>query len=121
MSSQLNKEILTSFGWDNELFDEEQKSYYEFGVTLDKYYYPCIKITPELITTVGNGTVYDFINNSSFIYNSSITGSNVHKYMTIGSKMIFCFLRKNNEEVIDYIYSFGRFCFYGKCSELLHS
>jgi len=107
MNSQLNKEILTSFGWDNELFDEEQKCYYEFGAELKKYYYPCIKITPELIATVGNGTVYDFINSSSFIYNSSITGSNVHKYMTIGSKMIFCFLRKNDEEVIPVLMLIG--------------
>lgn len=100
MTSELNDEVLTSFGWDDELFDKEQKCYYEMGEALDKYYYPCIKITNELINIVGGGTVYDFINKSSFIYQSSITGNNNHHYMTIGSKMVLCFLKNNSNNQI---------------------
>ena len=46
LSTAINSESgKLRFIWDNELFDEEEKNYYEFGINQDKVYYPCIDLT----------------------------------------------------------------------------
>ena len=54
---------MSSFSWDEELFDEEQLNYYEYGVELRKIYYPCIDLS-----NVWNQLVNKDLNNLAFIY-----------------------------------------------------
>lgn len=39
-----NKDISAKFFWDDTLFPDEDKNYYEMGVNLDRHYYPCINL-----------------------------------------------------------------------------
>lgn len=39
-----NKDISAKFFWDDTLFPDEDKNYYEIGVDLNRHYYPCINL-----------------------------------------------------------------------------
>ena len=54
-------------GWDEELFDEENKNYYEESVNLNPIYYPCI----DLYTLYQNSTFRNNLMNYSFIFNNN--------------------------------------------------
>lgn len=40
------------FVWDEEPFDDELLPYYETGVNLDKTYYPCVKLTDDILKKI---------------------------------------------------------------------
>ena len=91
-------------GWDDKLFDDEEKNYYEEGVELTKIYYPCIDLSYK---PNGTSTLYDMIksniSNYSFIFNNNYLneaeiGENDARYTAIfavNSKALLQFGKKN--------------------------
>lgn len=90
--------------WDETLFDDEVKNYYEFGVNLEKKYYPCIELTPSIIeilnqsieTTSGTKKIDQL---SFLFYNSKAvtTGQRDVKNrqaFSLGSQMQLGFIKK---------------------------
>ena len=70
--SSENKEIFLGdtgtsgcIGWDEKLFDEEEKLYYEQGERETQVYYPCIKLSRVY------NQISDSINDYTFIFNSN--------------------------------------------------
>ena len=53
-------------GWDSELFDEEDKNYYEESVNLNKIYYPCIDLSSIYNSIKNNIMSYSFIFNNNY-------------------------------------------------------
>ena len=110
---------LSSLGWDNELFDDEEKNYYEEGINQDKKYYPCIVLTglmdrfiPKKIQTLVDSDTAT-IESLSFIFTDVITKTETSgeesneedfkylKYLPINSLSKFAFLReKETKKVI---------------------
>lgn len=91
---------LSSIGWDNELFEEEDKNYYEIEITQTQEYYPCIKL-PNL-NVFRN---YD-LNKISFIYQDTTAPQGAVtddirylRFLPIGSQCQLRFLR-DSENVI---------------------
>lgn len=90
--------------WDETLFDDEVKNYYEFGVNLEKKYYPCIELTPSIIEILNQSieTTSDTkkIDQLSFLfYNSKAvtTGQRDVKNrqaFSLGSQMQLGFIKK---------------------------
>lgn len=91
LNSTFNNSELTSFGWDNELFDDEQNFFYEYGLYQTKYYYPCIKLTQNIINNFG--TNEEFLSKINFRFINTL-GKN--QYMAIGSQMVTGFIKNNN-------------------------
>ena len=92
---------LSSFGWDNILIDDEQDFNFDYGIAQEKYYYPCIEITNEML---GNYNIVEFLSKITFIYsnenNPTSAKQETKQYMSIDSKMVIGFLRnKQNSEV----------------------
>lgn len=52
--------------WDTELFDEEDKNYYEESVNLNKIYYPCIDLSSIYNSIKNNIMSYSFIFNNNY-------------------------------------------------------
>lgn len=91
---------LSSIGWDNELFEEEDKNYYEIEITQTQEYYPCIKL-PNLNVF----RKYD-LNKISFIYQDTTAPQGAVtddirylRFLPIGSQCQLRFLR-DSENVI---------------------
>lgn len=59
------------FIWDKELFDEEEKNYYEYGINQEKVYYPCIDLTAINSNIFDKLKEEDFRNGLSFVYKNS--------------------------------------------------
>ena len=94
VDSKYDKNKIVSFGWDTELFDEEQDLFYYFGIQGDKHYYPCIRLTKKILS---NFNTYDDFSKLSFIYTLNGTSNQGDKeYLTLGSKMTPCFINNNN-------------------------
>lgn len=92
-------------GWDNILFDDEQKLTYQLGVNLEEHYYPCIDLTQAY----QSGTIFDVIKNEpekySFMYSirtyeSTFPGHEQDieymKIFAIGSQALVRFIKYNN-------------------------
>ena len=62
---------LINFIWDNELFDEEETNYYEYGVNLTKKYYPAIKLNYDYKN--GNSVVLSKLADKTFLDNLMFT------------------------------------------------
>ena len=88
---------LSSFGWDNKLIDDEQDFNFDYGIVQEKYYYPCIEITNEML---GNYNIAEFLSKIAFIYSSNPTSATqeTKQYMSIDSKMVVGFLRNKQQE-----------------------
>lgn len=56
------------FIWDKELFDEEEKNYYEYGINQEKVYYPCINLAAINSNIFEKLKEEDFRNGLSFVY-----------------------------------------------------
>lgn len=91
---------LSSIGWDNELFEGEDKNYYEIEITQTQEYYPCIKLS--------NLNVFrnDDLNKISFIYQDTTAPQGAVtddirylRFLPIGSQCQLRFLR-DSENVI---------------------
>ena len=97
-------EGLASIGWDNNLFEDEQKNYYELGPEQTKMYYPCI----DLSKYIGRFTNSEIaartdeknltIESLSFIFQDlayeSIENPSYFRYMPVDSQCCFTFIRK---------------------------
>lgn len=59
------------FIWDKELFDEEEKNYYEYGINQEKVYYPCINLAKINSNIFDKLKEEDFRNGLSFVYKNS--------------------------------------------------
>lgn len=59
------------FIWDKELFDEEEKNYYEYGINQEKVYYPCINLAAINSNIFDKLKEEDFRNGLSFVYKNS--------------------------------------------------
>lgn len=46
-----------SIGWDKNLFDGEDSNYYKYGIKQEEVYYPCIKLTANLINKLNKAIV----------------------------------------------------------------
>lgn len=95
-ASQFN-DSLASIGWDTELFDEEQKNYYEIGAIQERQYYPCINLTNYLNTFI---PYKDNLSQISFIFQDTTipAGTSVDdirylRFYPIGSESQLVFLR----------------------------
>ena len=95
---------LVSIGWDSELFDDEQKSYYELGAALTKKYYPCIDLTNYLdrftsaAINAKVGAEDLTIENLSFMFQDleyeGIEDPAYFRFFPVGSECQFAFLRQ---------------------------
>lgn len=65
------------FGWDTELFDDEDKLYFEEGVLKEKVYYPCIQLNSAMIaqisTWLNNNQLISFVFNNNYYKSFSPT------------------------------------------------
>ncbi|MBO7692102.1 MAG: hypothetical protein J6T10_05630, partial [Methanobrevibacter sp.] len=91
---------LASIGWDNELFDEEEKHYFNISVAQEIKYYYCIDLSGHLSDFVEYA---DNLNQISFIYRNTTlpTGASEDdvRYLSIlpfGSQALLRFLRPIN-------------------------
>lgn len=83
----------TQFIWDEELFDEEQKGYYEISVLEQPIYYPCIDISRHLDYVLEN---YDRISFMFYDYIADDTNRYQLKYLkhfALGSQAEFVFVK----------------------------
>ena len=92
-------------GWDNILFDEEQKLYYESGINQEKIIYPCINISsiyndirtlyashPENLFVMFNNNYVNEPDNETEAFENI---KNIRMY-GIGSTAVFSFIKANN-------------------------
>ena len=84
--------------WDEELFNDEQKNYYEIGINQDIEYYPCIDLSDYW------DYIKEHLDNLSFIYydTEAIARTNLAKYRTysVGSQSMFRFLKNSDTNEI---------------------
>ena len=93
--------------WDETLFDDEIKNYYEFGVNLEKKYYPCIELTPSIIEILNQSITTDSdtkkIDQLNFLfYNSKAVTTDQRSIkdrqaFALGSQMQLGFVKKITE------------------------
>ena len=91
---------LCSMGWDDKLFDDEMKNYYENGINQDRVYYPCINLSSNL----GAFSNKD-LSKVSFIYKeltNAESGSSItdHKFIQVDSGCFFRFLKHKTSGTI---------------------
>ena len=65
--------------WDTELFDGENKNYYEESVNLNRIYYPCIDLSPVYNTIKNNITDYKFIFNNNYVSINDNSGNAIQQ------------------------------------------
>ena len=96
-----------TIGWDAELFDDENKNYYEESVLRTKVYYPCIELSSSLINWIG--TRLRAGETPSFLFNNNYykTLSNDEKFLiqnltifTFGSQAQLGFIVANGSSTI---------------------
>ena len=94
INSIINPSDRLSFIWDEELFDDEEKNYYESGINQEKNYYPCIKLTNNnLIEKLKDE---NFRNNLTFVYKKN---NNESPYLLPqGTSCKFAFLKEKNTD-----------------------
>ena len=101
---------LASMGWDSELFDDEQKNYYELGVTQEHIYYPCIDLTNYMdrftdtaIEAKANEQNLS-IESLSFIFQDldyeQIEDPSYFRYFPVNSQCVFAFIRKRGSTAV---------------------
>ena len=65
--------------WDNQLFDDENKNYYEESVLREKVYYPCIRVTSSIMSAIGTwlkaGKTPAFIFNNNYFKTLDISAN----------------------------------------------
>ena len=90
--------------WDNDLFKDEDKIYYEEGVNLNKVYYPCVDLSNYLSfvsTNLQAGTIFSFVFNNN--YRKDLTNAELNQVQNLsnfalggGAKLGFIKLNNNN-------------------------
>ena len=91
-------------GWDDLLFDNEDKIYYNVGVNETKVYYPCINLSSIIASNPNN--IREHINEYSFIFNNNyedhtadLTNIRYIRSFSVGSEALLRFV-KNRAGVI---------------------
>lgn len=85
---EYNENLVRAF-WDEELFDEELKNYYEEGTELSRVYYPAIKLEEVYQSILDNDS--DLVLKIAVPYSEEEgTGET---YLTIGSQIQYAFLK----------------------------
>ena len=89
-------------GWDKELFDNEQKSSYEYGVNQDLRYYPCIDLSNIYNVLSDDITKYSFYFNNNFNSNANSDKFDwrYQKAYTVGSQAILAFAKEIDGDTV---------------------
>ena len=90
---------LSSMLWDNMLFDEEQKMYFEQGIEQRKVYYPCIDLSNIQAYLFNGIDDIDFLYqdfNAGTYTSSEISEDETTQSFVLGSKSQFVFLRNKS-------------------------
>ena len=113
LSSTYNANILINdteenlaVGWDNILFDTEDKLYYEEGVLLEHKYYPCIDLSGALFTNISNlirqNKQVSFIFNNNYfkdLSNDELDNIENITVFTIGGDAKIIFAKQQNNVI----------------------
>lgn len=78
---------LVSFGMDNVLFEDEQKSYYQLGVNQNLIYYPYVNLTSYLSVIQAHSSD---LNDLCFYFRDNLSTNYSYYYYNLGSQ---CFLK----------------------------
>ena len=91
-------------GWDELLFDDEDKIYYEVGNNQTKTYYPCVNLTSIFASNPNN--IRDHINEYSFIFNTNyydssadLTNARYIKAFAVGSEALLRYVKDQANNV----------------------
>ena len=83
-----------NFIWDKELFDEEEKNYYESGINQDKVYYPCIDLSKINSNFINKLKVEELRNQLTLVYK---VNNNSDPYLfPQGTSCRFAFIQKTD-------------------------
>ena len=91
-------------GWDELLFDDEDKIYYEVGNNQTKIYYPCINLSSIFSSNPNN--IREHINEYSFIFNTNyydssadLTNARYIKAFAVGSEALLRYVKDQANNV----------------------
>lgn len=91
---------ILKFIWDNDLFEDEDRNYYEKGILQQKVYYPCIDLTKLHVNIFEKLQNKEFLGALNFTYKNTNSPHAQLNILPIGSCCQLEFVRANNSTKI---------------------
>lgn len=91
---------ILKFIWDNDLFEDEEKNYYETGILQKKVYYPCIDLSQLHPNIFNKLQSKEFLSALNFTYKDNNNPHAQLNVLPIGSCCQLAFLREKNGNTI---------------------
>jgi len=91
---------ILKFIWDNDLFEDEEKNYYETGILQKKVYYPCINLSQLHPNIFNKLQSKEFLSALNFTYKDNNNPHAQLNVLPIGSCCQLAFLREKNGNTI---------------------